>query len=131
MLDATMIPSTAQDVVPLTKIKTTLTAIWQHLNEARRANGKTELTRSSVMTLVAFAPDPQEAAWLHDAIVGLTGQHPSRAIILWMVGRVRRCQKTLPPSRFAHLPAIAMVQWGLKSSPCLCQKALAAIWRRW
>ncbi|MBA3824291.1 MAG: glucose-6-phosphate dehydrogenase assembly protein OpcA, partial [Ktedonobacterales bacterium] len=82
MLDATMIPSTAQEVVPLTKIKATLSTIWQRLNEARRADGKKELTRSSVMTLVAFAPDAKETAWLHDAISGLTGQHPSRAIIL-------------------------------------------------
>jgi glucose-6-phosphate dehydrogenase assembly protein OpcA len=82
MLDATMIPSTAQEVVPLAKIKSTLTTIWQRVNEARRADGKKEMTRSSVMTLVAFAPDAKETAWLHDAIAGLTGQHPSRAIIL-------------------------------------------------
>ncbi len=82
MLDATMVPSTAQETVPLTKIKSTLMTIWQRLNEARRADGKKELTRSSVMTLVAFAPSAKETAWLHDAIIGLTGQHPSRAIIL-------------------------------------------------
>ena len=82
MLDATMTPSKAQEVVPLTKIKSTLTTIWQRLNEERRATGYKELTRSSVMTLVAYAPDPTEAEWLHDAIAGLTGQHPSRAIIL-------------------------------------------------
>jgi glucose-6-phosphate dehydrogenase assembly protein OpcA len=82
MLDATMLPSTAQETVPLTKIKSTLTTIWQRQNEARRAEGKKELTRSSVMTLVAFSPDAKETAWLHDAIAGLTGQHPSRAIIL-------------------------------------------------
>lgn len=57
------------DTIPLTEIKGALANMWH------------EITRSSVLTLVAFAPTLERATEVQQSIAALASQHPSRAII--------------------------------------------------
>jgi glucose-6-phosphate dehydrogenase assembly protein OpcA len=61
------------DTIPLTRIKGELANMWH------------EVTRSSVLTLVAFAPTLERAAEVQSSMAALAGQHPSRAIIAAVV----------------------------------------------
>src|SRR5215469_8936596 len=56
--------------IPLYQIKTELAQMWH------------EVTRSSVLTLVIYAPGADRAAQVSARLDSLVGQHPSRAIIV-------------------------------------------------
>jgi glucose-6-phosphate dehydrogenase assembly protein OpcA len=70
------------DIMPLTQIKGALANMWH------------EVTRSSVLTLVAFAPTLERAAEVQGSIAALASQHPSRAIIA-----------AITPAAASHAPA--------------------------
>jgi glucose-6-phosphate dehydrogenase assembly protein OpcA len=74
-------PSTRDEAreVPLGQIEATLAQLGR---EASLHNGGQMAARSSVMTLVAYARGTEQGARVGRAIEGLTGQHPSRSIIL-------------------------------------------------
>ncbi len=62
--------TTPTNEIPLWQIKPELAKMWN------------EVTRSSVLTLVVYAPGAARAAQVIDRLNVLQGQHPSRAIIL-------------------------------------------------
>lgn len=82
MVQAPVSPLMRAQDVPLDQIKATLLNMWHELNELSRSEQRKEVVRSSVMTLVAYAQGKEQAAHISAVIDGLTGQHPSRAIIL-------------------------------------------------
>lgn len=68
--------------VPLNQIETTLARLGRAVNSSANNNGAHVAPRSSVMTLVAYACGSEQGHRVGKAIEGLTGQHPSRSIIL-------------------------------------------------
>jgi len=77
-------PVTRQEAheVPIGQIESELARLWRESDAATLAAGGQILARNSVMTLVVFARGQEQARYVARAIEGLTGQHPSRAIIL-------------------------------------------------
>ncbi len=78
MLEA---PSTREEAreVPIGQIEATLAQLGR---EASVNLGGQVAVRSSVMTLVAYARGSDQGARVGRAVEGLTGQHPSRSLIL-------------------------------------------------
>lgn len=102
MILAPALPPKAQQDVPLDQVKNALHIMWNELNDSSRSQTQNDVLRSSVMTLVAYAPSADQARWLSDAIANLTGQHPSRAIILSMEPESRAAVPTATVSLVGH-----------------------------
>lgn len=81
MMQAPITREEAQEV-PLGKIEATLAKLSREANSAVISAGGQVAARSSVMTLVAYACGSEQANRVSRAVEGLTGQHPSRSIIL-------------------------------------------------
>ncbi len=77
-------PVTRQEApdVPLGQIESVLARMWRDADAVTLAAGGQILARNSVMTLVVYAHGAKQARYAARAIEGLTGQHPSRSIIL-------------------------------------------------
>jgi len=77
-------PITRQEVqdVPLGQIEAKLAQLWREADAVTLAAGGQIISRNSVMTLVVIARGDEQSNYVARAIEGLTGQHPSRSIIL-------------------------------------------------
>jgi len=86
--------------IPLSQIKTELAQMWH------------EVTRSSVLTLVAYAPGAARAAQIITRLDALEGQHPSRAIIVAVEPAEMRSEPTAVVGLHNHTLAQADSQVG-------------------
>jgi glucose-6-phosphate dehydrogenase assembly protein OpcA len=68
--------------VPLGQIEAELTRLWREADAATLASGGQVIARNSVMTLVVITQGLEQARAAARVIEGLTGQHPSRSLIL-------------------------------------------------
>lgn len=81
MTDSIGLTAGLRQVEPET-IEKSLDAAWREANAAALAGGGQAGARSSVMTLVAYSGDADEATTTLRVIEGLTTQHPSRSIVV-------------------------------------------------
>lgn len=81
MLQAPVIRQEAHEV-PLGQVEATLARLGREANSGAPGTAMSSVARSSVMTLVAYARGAEQARRVSRAVEGLTGQHPSRSIIL-------------------------------------------------
>jgi glucose-6-phosphate dehydrogenase assembly protein OpcA len=86
--------------IPLYQIKTELAQMWH------------EVTRSSVLTLVIYAPGADRAAQVSARLDSLVGQHPSRAIIVAVEPAGMRAEPAATVALHNHTLAQASNQVG-------------------
>ena len=81
MMQAPITREEAQDV-PLSQIEATLARLGRDVSTSAKNKGGHVTPRNSVMTLVAYARGTEQGFRVGKAVEGLTGQHPSRSIVL-------------------------------------------------
>jgi glucose-6-phosphate dehydrogenase assembly protein OpcA len=99
-------PVTRQEAheVPLGKIEEELARLWRESDAATLAAGGQISARNSVMTLVVFTHSLDQARHVAKVIEGLTGQHPSRSIILALQPDTKGPAITASVSIHSHTP---------------------------
>jgi glucose-6-phosphate dehydrogenase assembly protein OpcA len=99
-------PTTRQEAhdVPLNQVEAKLAELWRESDAATLAGGGQVLARNSVMTLVVYAQDLERAHYAARTIEGLTGQHPSRSIVLALQPDAQGAPVTASVSIHGHAP---------------------------